>query len=775
MTPRITMFQTAAGDDYARMLAVAEQANRRYCEQHDIAYESFVGVKRGTHPWQATLNRIVYLKEQLEAGYDGWVFYVDADAYVRGQAYDVRHLIAAAQADYFFAPGGTGGEPWDVNAGVFLINLGCEGGKALAEAWYQHFMSTSEAELEAATDWNMVADDQERLHDLLRHREDLRAGLAIVPREFFNNQSATFLRQVLRADSEGTDQRIARLEQGVAEVINGAQDAVALQTPELLMVPQRPRVKMFQTADADNYAAMIAATAHGNGLYCQRHNIEFEQFLGIKRGYHPWHACFNRIVYLKEQVDAGYDGWIFYVDADAYVHDHSVDVRDMIALGDCEGDYYFAPGGETGKRWDVNDGVFFINLGAPAARELTRRWYDHFMGTSDEALREATEWNMVPSDQARLHDILDRTPELLDRLVMLPREVFNNEKASFVRQVLRANAETLEQRVARLEAGVAEALRKTAPDAEVQTTGDGKPMLQDPAQYGQSYDSEFRRVLAQYAADARSFLEWGAGFTTRMIVDHVGDRQADLFVTIDDNGEYLDKVVEPMRDREWLHPACMPRVGPCVDDRDTGLNYSTYPLSLGRKFDFIFIDGRRRMECAMMALLLTHPDTVVVIHDYRRTRYQPVLGFYRVVEDGPQFRVLRPRASLATAVADTAEEVQRLLSPDYLALQISRLAAEPAMLADSLAQLAAADALGAAHRHAQEGQLAAALALVQLALGKAEELGDQEANARVLAASLLERQDRREEAAWMIEKAASLAPDDTGIARDRDRILAALG
>jgi hypothetical protein len=40
---------------------------------------------------------------------------------------------------------------------------------------------------------------------------------------------------------------------------------------------------------------------------------------------------------------------------------------------------------------------------------------------------------------------------------------------------------------------------------------------------------------------------------------------------------------------------------------------------------------------------MSHHETIVALHDYRRTRYQPVTALFDIVEDGPQFRVLRPK------------------------------------------------------------------------------------------------------------------------------------
>lgn len=419
-------------------------------------------------------------------------------------------------------------------------------------------------------------------------------------------------------------------------------------------------IKEFQTCDSENYRELLTISSQSNDAYCEKFDIAFETFVGLKRGYFPWHACFNRIVYLKEQIDAGYDGWVFYIDADAYVFDHSFDIRALLKSFD--GDFLFSPGGLTGEKWDVNDGVFLINLGSDAGKELALAWYEDFMSTSEDALRAASDWQMVPSDQPRLHKILRNSPHLLERLAMVPREVFNHEKASFVRQVLRSNASTMEERIAKLREGVAEALSGTPSKPAAPTTEEVKPMLQNPEQYGQAYDTEFRRVLRQYAGEATTFLEWGAGYTTRMTIEHIGDRPVDLFLTIDHNKSYLDKVVEEYTDCAYLQSKAMSLEGPCVDDRDTGLNYATFPFTAGRTFDFIFIDGRRRMECAMMALALSNPDSIIVIHDYRRTRYQPLLAFYRIIEDGPQFRVVAPRMTIFPAVQEMTPFVRQAMS-----------------------------------------------------------------------------------------------------------------
>jgi len=216
------------------------------------------------------------------------------------------------------------------------------------------------------------------------------------------------------------------------------------------------QAKMFQTAAGPQYDELLSISGVANRNYCAAQGIAHETWSGLKRGYFPWHATFNRIIYLKEQADVGYDGWIFYLDADAYVYGQQVGLRELLA--DCDGDMVFGPGGLTGERWDVNAGVFLINLGSAAGRALVECWHAHFMCTTEEALQGAQSWGDVHDDQERLHDILQQRPDLNDRLTILPREFFNDQKASFVRQVLRSNVGSMEERIATLKAGVIEAV-----------------------------------------------------------------------------------------------------------------------------------------------------------------------------------------------------------------------------------------------------------------------------------------------------------------------------
>jgi hypothetical protein len=178
--------------------------------------------------------------------------------------------------------------------------------------------------------------------------------------------------------------------------------------------------------------------------------------------------------------------------------------------------------------------------------------------------------------------------------------------------------------------------------------------------YGADYVSEFRRVLREMVVRRTgNLLEWGAGFTTRVLVEYARETNANLLLTIDDKPDYLNDVIAPFGPLPFLRAEAIDLTGPRLSDRDPELNYSTFPLSLNKTFDVIFIDGRRRMECAFVAALLSHEDTTVVLHDYRRTRYQHVRALFEIVEDGPQFRVMKLRWPLTDHFASVSPIVGR--------------------------------------------------------------------------------------------------------------------
>src|SRR5580704_4456719 len=87
---------------------------------------------------------------------------------------------------------------------------------------------------------------------------------------------------------------------------------------------------MLQTSDDLRYRKLFSVTSCANRIFCQRNNVTYTDYIGIKVGCHPWHATFNRILLLMEFLGENYRGWVIYVDADAYVADLNFEIQGFL-------------------------------------------------------------------------------------------------------------------------------------------------------------------------------------------------------------------------------------------------------------------------------------------------------------------------------------------------------------------------------------------------------------------------------------------------------------
>lgn len=147
-------------------------------------------------------------------------------------------------------------------------------------------------------------------------------------------------------------------------------------------------------------------------------------------------------------------------------------------------------------------------------------------------------------------------------------------------------------------------------------------------------------LKAAIPGDATRFLEWGAGCSTLLFQEIARERKGTSF-TVEDDPNFLVSVGGQL-DFPGSEIVLADLTGPRFGQDDKGLNYGTYPTSKGVTYDVILIDGRRRVECAVVALALSHPGTVILLHDYRRSRYQVLSRLFKF-HDGPQFRRLLPK------------------------------------------------------------------------------------------------------------------------------------
>ncbi|KKC27028.1 hypothetical protein WP12_05670 [Sphingomonas sp. SRS2] len=201
------------------MLATTAPNVREYCRRHCLGYESFVGIKRGFHPWQATFNRIPMLAELVERGFTGWALYLDADAWIQDLDFDLPAYLADKQdRAAIFATSGVTGEPWDVNAGVALINLGHPLGRELVAQWAAGFAGHSDDDLRAGDEWFGGGNDQDLLHQILQRDSAIAGAVLVEQMSFLNGPHARFIRQQLRALSPSLEDRLRTLSEAVTDV-----------------------------------------------------------------------------------------------------------------------------------------------------------------------------------------------------------------------------------------------------------------------------------------------------------------------------------------------------------------------------------------------------------------------------------------------------------------------------------------------------------------------------------------------------------------------------
>jgi hypothetical protein len=218
---------------------------------------------------------------------------------------------------------------------------------------------------------------------------------------------------------------------------------VLVEPPKVDPVFKADDVIFMQTADPVVYKEMLDLTSRTAVVYCQQNGFRYESYVGIKRGILPWMAIYNRIFMLLELVQRGYNGWVVYLDADAFVRDLSFDLRSYIVENS---EYCFiAAGGGSEAPWDINSGSFLINLADPEGRLLVKEWMDGLMArVPAEYLADPTaKWKAYPSDQ----DLIYVPLQGIIQRIKKEDNLINYLDGQFISQALRASFGSFEERM----------------------------------------------------------------------------------------------------------------------------------------------------------------------------------------------------------------------------------------------------------------------------------------------------------------------------------------
>jgi hypothetical protein len=211
--------------------------------------------------------------------------------------------------------------------------------------------------------------------------------------------------------------------------------------------PAGGEIIFLQTADSSVYKAMLDLTSRVNILYCQRHDIRYECYIGVKKGVVPWQATYNRIFMLHELLERGFRGWAAFVDADAFVVDLAFDLRAYLRANS-EYCLIGATGGND-TPWNLNAGILFINFGDADGRAFVIDWLARFNAVVPAAFLASPEaaWDDDLNDQALMYDCIRLNPDILRKTKKEDRGLFNYRDAAFIKQAIRAGFPGLSERM----------------------------------------------------------------------------------------------------------------------------------------------------------------------------------------------------------------------------------------------------------------------------------------------------------------------------------------
>ena len=259
----VTFLQTADLDLYRPLLEATSRTVREYCGRRGYAYESFCGVFRGHHPWQATYNRIVMLRRLLEAGFLGWACYLDADAYIADLDFDLDVFLTTKEnVAMVFAPGGSPPSWWNVNAGVCLFNFAHPVARSVVRDWFERFDAITDLKLQDARDWDRAPDDQTLLWESLKHVPDAETHTwidAVEPRTL--NYDGRFIKQVLRAS--GTLEERLRVLTARIDTILGSVADQEVRTLRTAFATALYRVALMREPDPPGLLNAVQALQRG--------------------------------------------------------------------------------------------------------------------------------------------------------------------------------------------------------------------------------------------------------------------------------------------------------------------------------------------------------------------------------------------------------------------------------------------------------------------------------------------------------------------------------
>jgi len=150
--------------------------------------------------------------------------------------------------------------------------------------------------------------------------------------------------------------------------------------------------------------------------------------------------------------------------------------------------------------------------------------------------------------------------------------------------------------------------------------------------------------------NTKNILEYGAGSSTIMFCSYGRLIGVEKFVSVDQYEKYMDVLSGNLTHYPFFEPVVASLDYEVGELGPSSLSYTSVPAKKAESFDVIFIDGRSRSECLVMALFMLGEDGVVFLDDYKRVRYSIAKSFYDVVGYNAKTCVLIPKKEIRNAL-----------------------------------------------------------------------------------------------------------------------------
>lgn len=146
-------------------------------------------------------------------------------------------------------------------------------------------------------------------------------------------------------------------------------------------------------------------------------------------------------------------------------------------------------------------------------------------------------------------------------------------------------------------------------------------------------EEEVRLIETELLQTGRSHLEvleWGSGGSTLHFTRFLREAKCSYrWLSLEYNRAWHRKVAKATRTDPHVEVMLFDVGNRRLRQRHTDMTgYIKHPASLGRRFDVIIVDGRKRRRCLLEAKALLQPDGVVLLHDAQRCYYRCAMQSY---------------------------------------------------------------------------------------------------------------------------------------------------